>query len=645
MPQIYSSLSVVQKNTDSFTDYVKNTYEDFINFIDEYYNSRNVVYQDLDFCNNLLDYYNVQNYKLSTLVEYTNTTSIVNKTDSTIYVLSTKGFPNAGFLQIDEEIIYYNSKTENSFNFCIRGASCTKLSNDSLIFLESVSYIHTISKCYSIGYTFLKSILTKVSNELLIGISEKINIDIPYNLLLPKIKDFYKTKGTEDSVKFLFKIIYNDVILKMKLKLRGFGAEINLNIVSGKVVSADIINGGTNYNHDTASAYANLYVISNSGGSGAKIKVEEISATGVITNISVVESGNNYANNNYVLIQEQDFKLGDIVRGEISNATGIVRYYNPDNNSLDLYTTTGKFQENEKLLIINRQVIIATIDTIDIVEVTPSITYPYNNTLVSSNSVNTNANIVYLEYSGNNIKLFKQNVLESYDINLTQKNLNNTYEKLFIDSVNLLYEDKNKVIISVETIGNTDHLYNSVCTKKILDNTSEIIVDSTIGFPLYDGLIYVNSEYVRYKNKTINSFYNLTRNININDNLTVYKDRTDIVELIGKYFNDNTYNLVNSVLTVSDIAYNCKLLNISDILCIVDGGSNFKKNKFTGVELVNNNINSVIINNLNTDTFPNLYMHDNCVYVTGDGLPNIINNNSRTYVKQPILRRFKNATL
>lgn len=635
MQNIQSSITISQKISEEFTEYTQDTYQEFIEFIKLYYTSRELPYADLDFCSNLLNYYNVSNYTLSALVEYVSTIEIINSTDTSILVTSTTGFPNSGFLKIDNEIIFYNNKSQTSFDNCVRGASAAIITNDNLEFVMSEPTVHLISKCYNIGYIFLSTILRKFTKELLVDIPNRLNENIPFNLLIPQIKDFYKTKGTTDSIRFLFKILYNDVIVKLDLYPKGFGANIKLVLQSGRIVGASIIDGGEDYTNIDIASYPNIYVVGG-GGYGAVLRITSIDITGSITSIEIVNSGAGYGNNTYAVVEEQDFRLNFQVIGTKTFTRGVVRYYNPDDNKLDLYNVIGKFAVGE--YIINENITLGRIKDIHLIQLEPSVEFPYHNTLTSSNLISSNSNEILLEYTGIYITNIKRDLLNFSQKSLQQKKLSNIPESIVeIDYINLIYESSDKLIFSVISSECLSKFYSPPYSKLLSISNDEIVVDSTIGFPLFNGLIYINGEYIKYANKTIDRLYNLTRDIsiNINDKYCEFIDN-NIVYLVGNC-TSQSYELFGSVIQAPNNNYNCRVISVCKQPVIEESGSNYHPTNYFGT-VMDSVYNEVLTQELNLYN-PNLYTKDNFVYICSDGIPKYTHNNNRTYTKQTLLKR------
>lgn len=114
----------------------------FREFLKQYYYSLEHQSGTLDLVNNLKQYKNIEQFNDESLVENANLTASVLPFDTTINVDSTTGWPDKyGLLKIDDEIITYLSKTNNSFVDCIRGFSGIDgiVSNEKTEFLNFAS--------------------------------------------------------------------------------------------------------------------------------------------------------------------------------------------------------------------------------------------------------------------------------------------------------------------------------------------------------------------------------------------------------------------------------------------------------------------------------------------------------------------------
>ena len=188
----------------------------FREFLKQYYYSLEHQSGTLDLVNNLKQYKNIEQFTRESLIENTNLTAPVLSFDATINVDSTAGWPDKyGLLKIDDEIITYLSKTNNSFIDCIRGFSGIDsiVSNENSEFLNFTTTIaeeHSItSKVKNLSNLFLIEFFEKYRFEFFPGFETR---ELLPELSLPNIltgaKDFYSSKGTDSSYKLLFKILY-----------------------------------------------------------------------------------------------------------------------------------------------------------------------------------------------------------------------------------------------------------------------------------------------------------------------------------------------------------------------------------------------------------------------------------------------------
>ena len=100
--------------------YVRDNYPLVGEFLSQYYTSLDKQSGAYDILQNIDQYVKLE--ELTSLVESTTLSSDVSFTDDSISVNSTSGFPDTyGLLKIGDEIITYTSKTNSTFEGCIRG--------------------------------------------------------------------------------------------------------------------------------------------------------------------------------------------------------------------------------------------------------------------------------------------------------------------------------------------------------------------------------------------------------------------------------------------------------------------------------------------------------------------------------------------
>ena len=187
-----------------------------IDFLKQYYISQEYQGGPVDLSDNLDQYLKVDNLKPEVIVDSTLLTSDITSSDTTIQVSSTKGFPSQyGLLKIDEEIITYTGITTNTFTGCIRGFSGIsefnqESINKDLVFSTSTAAEHTSNtNIQNLSSLFLKEFYKKLKSTFTPGL-ENISFadEIDAGNFIKRAKDFYASKGTDEAIKILFKVIF-----------------------------------------------------------------------------------------------------------------------------------------------------------------------------------------------------------------------------------------------------------------------------------------------------------------------------------------------------------------------------------------------------------------------------------------------------
>ena len=187
-----------------------------VDFLKQYYISQEYQGGTVDIAENLDQYLRLDNLTPEVIVGVTTLSSTIQSQDTIISVSSTKGFPDQyGLLKIDNEIITYTEKTSTSFTGCVRGFSgITSYRNsqnpEELIFSTSTASSHTSqSSVQNLSSLFLKEFYKKLKFSLTPGLED---VDFVSNLhagnFIKQAKYFYQTKGTEESFRILFNVLY-----------------------------------------------------------------------------------------------------------------------------------------------------------------------------------------------------------------------------------------------------------------------------------------------------------------------------------------------------------------------------------------------------------------------------------------------------
>ncbi len=211
--------SIVENQLPSF---VRDEFPLVSEFLKQYYISLENQGGVLDILQNIDIYSKIDN--ITNIVDNTKLSSDVGFFDKSIQVETTYGFPDRyGLIKIDNEIITYTSKTSTTFEGCIRGfsgISSLDKTNDGtdLIFDETEVDQHTSGSIVSnLSVLFLKEFFKKTkkliapgfeNTSLFNGLNEKV--------FIKQSKDFYSSKGTDESFKILFGALYGEPVKVIK---------------------------------------------------------------------------------------------------------------------------------------------------------------------------------------------------------------------------------------------------------------------------------------------------------------------------------------------------------------------------------------------------------------------------------------------
>ena len=250
----------------------------FKQFLNQYYISQEHQTGVVDLSNNLVKYKSIENFNNETLIDsqiQSKLTSSILSFDDIIYASHTIGYPDKyGILKINDEIITYTSKTQNSFLGCIRGFSgIENLENNNnpefLTFTKTLAEDHSAGTIINnLNYIFFFEFFKKFKNQFLPGFEERsFTSNISIENILSRAKDFYTTKGTDTSFKILFKVLFGEdveVIKPQEYMLRPSDNNyfITKNILVEKVSGDDplFLAGSTLYQQiSSGTASASIY--------------------------------------------------------------------------------------------------------------------------------------------------------------------------------------------------------------------------------------------------------------------------------------------------------------------------------------------------------------------------------------------------
>lgn len=195
-------------------------------FLKQYYISQEYQGGPIDIADNLDQYLKLDNLTPEVVNGYTELSSGITSSSNTVVVSSTKGFPSEyGLLKIDDEIITYTGLTTNTFTGCVRGFSgITSYRNPTnpseLVFSNSKAAAHTSgASVQNLSALFLQEFYKKIRYSLSPGLENSSfapNLDV--SNFIKESRSFYSAKGTEESFKILFKVLYGESIKVLDLE-------------------------------------------------------------------------------------------------------------------------------------------------------------------------------------------------------------------------------------------------------------------------------------------------------------------------------------------------------------------------------------------------------------------------------------------
>ena len=222
-----------------------------VDFLKQYYISQEYQGGPIDLSANLDQYLNLDNLIPEVVVDNTLTVESIETNDSVISVSSTKGFPKEyGLLKIDNEIISYTGITTNSFTGCIRGFSGissyrTNFDNEEIVFSNTSAESHNSnSSVQNLSSLFLKEFYKKFKTTFSPGLENNDFVsDLNVGNFLKEIKSFYQSKGTDESFRILFEILYGEspkvINLEEKLIKPSFAEYRRREVAVAKVISGE----------------------------------------------------------------------------------------------------------------------------------------------------------------------------------------------------------------------------------------------------------------------------------------------------------------------------------------------------------------------------------------------------------------------
>ena len=216
----------IQVNTmieNQLPEFVVADFPNATEFLKQYYISQDFQGGVSDLITNFDQYLKVDNLVPEVVVGVTTILAGISTTDTTITVPSTKGFPSEyGLLKIDDEIISYTGITSTTFTGCIRGfsgitgynvgisSSLLDINQESLKFSDTVTSTHVSgSTLTNLSVLFLQEFFKKFKKSFLPGLENNdFASDLDVGNFAKFARSFYQSKGIEESIRILFKVLY-----------------------------------------------------------------------------------------------------------------------------------------------------------------------------------------------------------------------------------------------------------------------------------------------------------------------------------------------------------------------------------------------------------------------------------------------------
>ena len=201
--------------------YVREDFPLLGEFLEQYYVSQEFQSAPADLIQNIDKYVKID--ELVNLKTYTILEKDVSYIDQVITASVegnfTEGFPETnGLIKIDDEIIEYEYKTDQTFVNCSRAFSGITTymgsSPDQLTFTKSEVAPHKKGAViHNLNIIFLQEFFKKVKKQFVPGFTERnLHDDLDQRNFIFGSDTFYKSKGTEESFKILFRALYGEEV-------------------------------------------------------------------------------------------------------------------------------------------------------------------------------------------------------------------------------------------------------------------------------------------------------------------------------------------------------------------------------------------------------------------------------------------------
>ena len=206
--------SLIESQLPGFIQY---EYENFSKFVEKYYEQQESAGQPLDIVSNLSQYRDINFYEKNLLSQQSTLFGSI-AADATSFEVARDGdsFPEEnGYVQIGDEILFYQTRNGNVFNEVSRGVSGNTTLGD--LYTKSAFVTTAAAPHYqgdvvrNISNLFLYALVKEFEKTYLSEFPEAyLKEGVDKRSLIKNISSFYKAKGTDKSIRFLFNSIITE---------------------------------------------------------------------------------------------------------------------------------------------------------------------------------------------------------------------------------------------------------------------------------------------------------------------------------------------------------------------------------------------------------------------------------------------------
>ena len=198
---------------DQLPGFITAEYENFTKVLEGYYEQLESAGQPLDIITNITNYRDVDHYEKHLLKERSTLVVAISDTDIEVILQDGESFPEKnGYIKIDDEILFYKERDGNKLTEVSRGVSGTTKLGDLYtenVYSSSAAVEHSAGvNVDNLSHLFLYALTKAFEKEYLDSFPEAyLKDDVDKRTLIKNIGSFYKVKGNDKSIRFIFNTI------------------------------------------------------------------------------------------------------------------------------------------------------------------------------------------------------------------------------------------------------------------------------------------------------------------------------------------------------------------------------------------------------------------------------------------------------